>query len=307
MRQVVGADVDRALRADECEGKIGLLQPGLADTRKETDRPVSQSVHRLHRIAGDQPDALRGFLGVRLRDRPAVPGDRGLAPAGCAAKVGHHVEDMAAEDPQILRATAGVFLSAAPQFQEPADAAVLDEIADDSIRGAVTIDHRQREFRAGRAARGDHRIRLGRRADKGLLHEDPLHTRLRRRDRHLRMAVDVPHAERDDVRLYLREHGTPIAERRPGRTAIETEPLDGLRQPLGRLVGHGDEGRPVDRSPQLVDRMPPVAPARPADHRDAHRFHRCPFRCLALSQQPACCRPQPKLQKRMILPARRQL
>ena len=292
MGKVVGADVDRPLRADEGEGEVGLLQPGLADAGEEPDRSVGQPVHRFDGIAGDRPEPLGALHGIRLRDRPAVARDRGLAPAGGPAEIGHHVEDVATEHPQILAAAPRILLAAAPELEEPADSAILDEIADDRVGGAVAVDHRQGELRSRGTAGGDDRVGLGGRAHEGLLQKDPLHPRLRGGDRHLRMAVDVAHAERDDLRFDLREHRAPVAKTRRGAPGSAAEPLDGLAEAVGRFVGHGDELRPLDRGPQFVDRVPPVAPSRPADDRDAQRLL---CHCLTSSHDvvprtAGCCR-----------------
>ena len=273
MRHEVGANMNRTLRAHDREPEIRLLGSRLADARKIPRRPVGQAEHGAHRIAGDQPDLLRAGDGVGPRDRRTGLRDARHAPRGCAAEIRHHVEQVAAEHPQILATSAAVFLAAGTQLQNGADPPLFHEIAGGEIARCMAVDERQRQLRAALPAGGDHGIGLGQRADERLLHEDALRAGLCGGDRHLRMAVELPHADRDDVGLHLGEHVSPVGECHARLRGIEAIAGHRLREPLGRLVGDRDQFDARQAPPQLVDRMAIVAAARPSDRYHAECIH----------------------------------
>ena len=118
---------------------------------------------------------------------------------------------MAAEHDQILAAAPRILLAAAAEFEHLSDPPILDQVAGRRVGGRVPVDVGQRELGVRLLAGRDHSLRFSERADERLLHEDALHSGLRGRDRHLRMAVDLPHADRDDVGLGRREHRLPVS------------------------------------------------------------------------------------------------
>ena len=63
--------------------------------------------------------------------------DAGKAPAGVAGKEAHQVEDVRAEDHQVLPAAASVLLAAAPHLDQVAELAVRDQLLDDFEPRAV--------------------------------------------------------------------------------------------------------------------------------------------------------------------------
>ena len=213
---MIRPEVNRPQRAGNREPEAGLLEPRVANAGEVADRPVGHAEHRRDRIAGDQPDALRALRGIRPRDRPAAHRSCRLAPLRFTTEVGHHVKQMAAEHPEILAATTLVFLAAAANLEHLPDPAVLDQIPGGGVGRRVTVHEREREFRIGLRAGRQHRIGLGERANEGLLHEDAPGPRLGGRDRHLGMAVDVPHADGDDVGFDLGEHTPPVAMHHAG-------------------------------------------------------------------------------------------
>jgi hypothetical protein len=169
---------------------------------------------------------------------------------------------MAAEHHEILAAAAVILLAPGAQLEHLSDPPVLDEVANDGIGRRVAIDVGEPELRPGRAAGRDHRIGLGPGAHEGLLHEHALRAGLHRGDRHLGMAIDVPHADGHEIGLHLGEHRPPVAE---ARRRIEPMAGDRLAEPFGRLVGDRHELDAGRRRHELVDGMPPVAAPRPPD------------------------------------------
>ena len=263
--------------AHDRDPERGLLEPRIPHAREVAHRAVGQPEHRRHRVACDQADALRPRDRVGLRDRPPARRHRGLAPLRRAAEVGHQVEHVTAENPEILAAAALVFLASRPQFEHPADPAVFDHVTDGGVGAGVAIHEGEREFRAGLFAGGHHRVGISRRRHEGLLHQDATGPRLGRGDRHLGVAVDVPHADRHHVGLRRRQHLPPVGE---GGGRIELVPLGRLGQ-AGRVVIGGRDHDGAGLFPkQLVDRVAVVAAARPPDHRHPQPFavHVVPLR-----------------------------
>ena len=246
--------------------KAGCLSPASFTLAND---PVGQAEHRGDRIAGYEAEPLGPGGGIGLRDQLAGKRDRGLTPLRLAAEVGHQVEHMAAEHPEIFASAAVILLAAGPDLEHLADPARFDQVAGHQVGGGMAVDEGEAELCLGLGAGGDHRIGLGGRSHEGLLHEDAPGAGLGRGDRHLGVAVEVSGADGHDVGLHGGEHLAPVAEARFGGEGM---PLGGGGQPGRIVVGRGHHLGDLQILPELVDCVAPVAPARSPDHRHPHHI-----------------------------------
>ncbi|MCU0878899.1 MAG: hypothetical protein MUF06_14035 [Pirellulaceae bacterium] len=174
------------------------------------------------------------------------------------------VHYVAAEDPQILAAAAGVFFAAAAKFQDLAELARRDEVVHRLQSGAVTGLVRQGELHLVLFTGGDHFVRLGRRAAHRLFHVH-MAAPLGGGQDQVAMLIEPAGADRHNLRLRLVEQ-LPIV----GIPAGSASPLHRLGEPLLVGIGHAHHFAHLGEvPPDRVDAVPIVAAARVSDNRDA--------------------------------------
>jgi len=140
---------------------------------------------------------------------------------------------MRAEHPQIQRAAPRILLAAPANFEQPAQRAVLHQLVNHRQDRVPAIPVRDGELHVVLLASGDDFIRLRRRAAKGLLDVDSFYPCIRSGYRHVPVLVHMPHANGDDVRLYLREHRAVVSE-----AASNLQPLARGGEALRVGIGH---------------------------------------------------------------------
>src|SRR5581483_8956780 len=101
-------------------------------------KSLGERVHCINTIANHRTHAFAAFLDVGLYGRLAIHTNLGVTRVSISHKQSHQVKDVRAQNHQILTAATRVFLSAATEFNNLAQASLTDEIAHALKLGAIT-------------------------------------------------------------------------------------------------------------------------------------------------------------------------
>src|SRR5947209_5083675 len=104
---------------------------------KTADRAAGESVAGRDLVAENRPHAFAAFVDVGLGRRFSCLRNPGETPLRIARQKTHEVEDVRAQDHEVLSAAAGIFFSSAAKLQDVAQTAFADQVADDLDAWAV--------------------------------------------------------------------------------------------------------------------------------------------------------------------------
>src|SRR2546426_151435 len=107
---------------------------------------MGEAILSMNAVTNDWPHAFAAFVDIPFLSAFAAFPDGGMAPSRIAGKESHQVEDMRAEDHQVLPAATGVFFAAAAKFQQVAQFPFGDQLFDTVNPWAVARLMRDREF-----------------------------------------------------------------------------------------------------------------------------------------------------------------
>jgi hypothetical protein len=183
------------------------------------DDAAVEAVHGGDMVAGDGPHPFAAVAQVCFRDRGdailADDADAGIAPACVAGDETHQVENVGAEHHHVLAAGAGVFLAAATQFEDVADAAIRDQVFHALKARAVTRLVSDGELDMVLLAGRYHLVGFLQISAQRLFEK---HRRpgLGTRHHHVAMQIEMPIRDADDLGTFLLQHW-PIVGLAPSR------------------------------------------------------------------------------------------
>ena len=260
----VDAEVDDALVADELEAEAGVAGAGVLDGVEEEGEAVFHFEAGVDFVSGEGTDAFGAVDDMGFGDGLTILVEAGGAGFGGAHEDGGEVEEVAAEDPEVEGAAAGVFFAPAANFEESADGAGGDEFLAGLEGGVVAVAVGEGEFGVGLGAGGDDFVGLLRAAAEGFLHVDAAGAGLGGGEDHGEVLVDVAGADGDEVGFDLVEHGGVV-----GVGAVEFEFGLGGSEAFGVGIGDGDDLGLCEVLPHGVEAVAVVAATGVADDGDA--------------------------------------
>ena len=260
----VDAEVDDACVADELEAEAGVAVAGVLDGVEEEGEAVFHFEAGVDFVAGESADAFIAVGDMGFGDGLAILEEACGAGFGGAHEDGGEVEEVAAEDPEVEGAAAGVFFASATDFEESADGAFGDEFLAGAEGGVVAVAVGEGEFGVGLGAGGDDFVGLLRAAAEGFFHVDATGAGLGGGEDHGEVLVDVAGADGDEVGFDLVEHGGVV-----GVGAVDFEFGFGVSEAFGIGVGEGDDLGIGEVLPHGVEAVAVVAAAGVADDGDA--------------------------------------
>ena len=265
-RFLVDLEGDDALGADQTGPERRAFGPA-AFLGIEIKRDAAHGlITRMDFVPDDEPDAFVAKADVRLGRLTAFHEDGRFAGDGRTSEEGREVEPVSAQDPEVEPASPMVLLAAYAHFLELADLAGGDQLLHHVQDGMVAVPMGDGEPHALLGAEPHDLVGLGQRADERFLDIDALHARFDRGDDHVAVLMDMPRADRRDIRLGLRQHGPVV-----GVGLHPAEPLRRLGQTLGVGVRDGDDPGLRNLQPDGIFAMTIVALTGVPDDPDSQR------------------------------------
>jgi hypothetical protein len=262
----VNAEVDEALGADELKAEAGVSGAGVLDGVEEEREAVFHFEAGVRLVTGEGADAFGAVDDAGLGDGQAVLEESAGAGQRPAHENGGEVKEVAAEDPEVEGAAAGVLLATGAGFEEAADGAVGDEFLAGLERGVVAIAVGDGEAGAAFFAGGDDFISLLGAAAEGFFDVDAAGAGAGGGEDHGVMLVDVAGTDGDEVGFDLLEHGGIGGKSLVGGKA---ELLAGGVEAGSVGISDSDEAGAGEMLPHGVETVAVVAATGVADDGDA--------------------------------------